>query len=174
MAPRHLLALVVLGFTLALPAQAVAAVDVFHAVAGNPADKLATLEIDDYDYDRAKSCRRKPTSRHPRSPVVDAAERGRQLVGHDALREALEGELQPARRGPRARLAPDAHTARDRREADRMLTLLLAPDKFGNPHALARRMGIQEIIWNCRSWWSGMEAMGRTRSASTRRASAQG
>jgi hypothetical protein len=37
---------------------------------------------------------------------------------------------------------------------------LLAPDRDGNEHALARRMGIQEIIWNCRSWWSGSEGMG--------------
>ena len=30
---------------------------------------------------------------------------------------------------------------------------------MGNEHALARRMGIQEIIWNCRSWWSGATGM---------------
>ena len=44
---------------------------------------------------------------------------------------------------------------------ERIINLLLAPDRMGNEHALARRMGIQEIIWNCRSWWSGMSAMGK-------------
>jgi hypothetical protein len=38
--------------------------------------------------------------------------------------------------------------------------LLLATDRAGDEHALARRMGIQEIIWDCRSWWAGSERMG--------------
>jgi hypothetical protein len=49
----------------------------------------------------------------------------------------------------------DVHNRQDRRAAKRLIQRLLAPDRAGNPHALARRMGIQEIIWNCRSWWSG-------------------
>jgi len=54
----------------------------------------------------------------------------------------------------------DAATATGRREARRLIDLLLATDRAGNEHALARRMGIQEIIWNCRSWWSGAAGMG--------------
>ena len=41
---------------------------------------------------------------------------------------------------------PDAASAGDRREARRLIDLLLAADRAGNPHALARGMGIQEII----------------------------
>ena len=52
------------------------------------------------------------------------------------------------------------HDRTDRRAARRLIALLLAPDRLGNEHALARRMGIQEIIWDCRSWWSGSEQMG--------------
>ena len=52
------------------------------------------------------------------------------------------------------------HSAADRRAAKRLIERLLAPDSAGNPHALARRMGVQEIIWNCRSWWSGADRMG--------------
>lgn len=55
----------------------------------------------------------------------------------------------------------DAGSSRDRRAARRLIELLLALDRLGNPHALARRMGVQEIIWNCRSWWSGAEHTGR-------------
>jgi hypothetical protein len=48
----------------------------------------------------------------------------------------------------------DVHDRRDRWAARRLIEQLLRPDRAGNPHALATRMGIQEIIWNCRSWWS--------------------
>jgi hypothetical protein len=41
----------------------------------------------------------------------------------------------------------------------RMIDTLLATDQNGNEHALARRMGIQGIIFDCRSWWSGMDGM---------------
>jgi hypothetical protein len=30
---------------------------------------------------------------------------------------------------------------------------------LGNQHALARRLGVQEIIWDCRAWWSGSGGM---------------
>ena len=49
----------------------------------------------------------------------------------------------------------DAHDRSDKREARRLIHLFLKPDRHGNNHALARRMGIQELIWNCRSWWAG-------------------
>jgi len=51
------------------------------------------------------------------------------------------------------------HVAADRRAARRLILMLLATDRVGNTHALARRMGVQEIIWNCRSWWSGADRM---------------
>ena len=53
------------------------------------------------------------------------------------------------------------HDPADRRAARELIDLLLATDRAGNEHALARRMGIQEIIWDCRSWWSGSEGMDR-------------
>lgn len=37
-----------------------------------------------------------------------------------------------------------------------MITELLAPDSAGTPSALARRMGIEEIIWDCSYWAAGM------------------
>jgi hypothetical protein len=41
-----------------------------------------------------------------------------------------------------------------------LIHTLLATDKNGNYAALARRMGIQGLIFNCRDWWSGMEGLG--------------
>jgi hypothetical protein len=50
----------------------------------------------------------------------------------------------------------DARNKADAREAERLIDLLLAPDALGNPQALARRMGVQEIIWDCAYWGAGM------------------
>jgi hypothetical protein len=46
----------------------------------------------------------------------------------------------------------DARKPAERAVADRLIKAFLAPDAAGNPRALARRMGIQEIIFNCRVW----------------------
>jgi hypothetical protein len=39
--------------------------------------------------------------------------------------------------------------------------MLLARDREGEPTALARRMGVQGLIFNCRNWWAGSESMDR-------------
>jgi hypothetical protein len=49
----------------------------------------------------------------------------------------------------------DASSSSDREEARRIIELLLAPDRTGEPHALARRMGVEEIIWDCSYWSAG-------------------
>lgn len=48
----------------------------------------------------------------------------------------------------------DARKKRDRRLANRFLRQAFAPDDTGEPHALARRMGIMYVIWNDRTWAS--------------------
>ncbi len=50
----------------------------------------------------------------------------------------------------------DVTVPAQRREAERLIALLLAPDAAGNEQALARRMGVQEIIWDCGYWSSRM------------------
>ena len=52
------------------------------------------------------------------------------------------------------------HDPADRRDAERLIRELLAPDSAGQPFALARRLGVQGIIWDCRAWWGG-EALQR-------------
>jgi hypothetical protein len=131
------------------------------AVAANPAERLIRLPIDDYRYDHAKRCRKHPArgmlalqrwleghSRGVSWGIMRCEKLGRHNYSLHAEGRALDWHL-------------DLREVADRRAANRLIRLLLAPDRAGNPHALARRMGIQEIIWNCRSWWSGSERMGR-------------
>jgi len=54
----------------------------------------------------------------------------------------------------------DASVGSDRRAARRLIDTLLARDRNGNERALARRMGIQGLIFDCRSWWAGADGMG--------------
>jgi hypothetical protein len=126
---------------------------------GNPADRLAGKPIDDYRYDHSKGCRKRPSKGalaleswlglHVRgvSWGIMRCERlsGRNFSLHSEGR-AIDWHL-------------DANDATDRRAAQKLIRLLLATDRAGNEHALARRMGVQEIIWNCRSWWSGSDGM---------------
>ena len=51
----------------------------------------------------------------------------------------------------------DVAVPADRREAARLIALFLAPDRLGQPQALARRMGIEEIIWDCGYWGAGAD-----------------
>jgi hypothetical protein len=126
---------------------------------GNPADRMAAKPIDDYRYDHATGCRSKPAKGmlaledwlglHVRgiSWGIMRCERlsGRSYSLH-AEGRALDWHL-------------DVDDPTDRRAARKLIRLLLATDRAGNEHALARRMGVQEIIWDCRSWWSGSDGM---------------
>lgn len=48
----------------------------------------------------------------------------------------------------------DATRKKDRKTARAFLKEIFATDAEGNPHALARRMGIMYVIWNDRQWSS--------------------
>ncbi|MBA2240700.1 MAG: hypothetical protein H0W09_05590 [Solirubrobacterales bacterium] len=55
----------------------------------------------------------------------------------------------------------DARNRAEKREARKLINLLLERDRRGNKAALARRMGVQGLIFNCHAWWSGMDGMGQ-------------
>ncbi|HEY8581924.1 MAG TPA: hypothetical protein VIL49_03225, partial [Capillimicrobium sp.] len=116
----------------------------------------ARLPIDDVRYDRATRC-----SRADRPGVTAFAgwldahalgvswgsyrceKWGKDSASLHAEGRALDWHL-------------STHRAAERDEARRLITLLLAPDRRGNTTALARRMGVQEIIWACSYWGAGM------------------
>jgi hypothetical protein len=126
----------------------------------NPADRLAHLPIEDYRSDDARRCRRMAMpgalaleqwlARNVRGTtwgILRCSKLGKRRFSLHAEGRAVDWHL-------------DAGSRVDRRAAGRLITLLLAADRAGNPHSLARRMGIQEIIWNCRSWWAGADRLG--------------
>lgn len=65
----------------------------------------------------------------------------------------------------------DATRKKDRRLARAFLDEIFATDADGNPHALARRMGIMYVIWNDRMWSSyrGFEPTDYLSSSCTKR-----
>jgi hypothetical protein len=152
---RRLPLLIVVFALLALPAVALGFGSVFRPVAGNPADKLLALPIDDYKYDNAVRCLKKPQKgtvaledwlgKHAGGSfwgIMRCEKWGKHSASLHAEGRAIDWHF-------------DVHNPTDKREAERVINLLLAPDKAGNMHALARRMGVQEIIWNCQGWFSG-------------------
>ena len=154
MARRLPIVIVVLAL-LALPAAALGFGSVFRPVQSNPADKLVALPIENYRYDYATRCLKHPQkgmlalqdwlSKHAGGVswgIMRCEKWGKHSASLHAEGRALDWHL-------------DAHNPAERGEAQRIINLMLAPDKLGNMHALARRMGVQEIIFNCQGWFSG-------------------
>jgi hypothetical protein len=130
----------------------------------NPANhrKLIDKPIEESRYDQARKCRSQPTdgakalvrwlSRTVRGESwginrCERLKRGRSFSVHSEGR-AVDWRL-------------DAGKPKERRSAMRLLRTLIASDRHGNPNALARRMGVQGLIFDCKSWWAGMAKLGR-------------
>ncbi len=133
----------------------------FPPVAHNPADRLLQAPLEDYRYDRSHRCRKSPAvgavtlqqwlernSAGESWGIMRCEKLGRHNYSLHAEGRAIDWHL-------------DARVPADRRAGERLISLLLAEDRGGNAHALARRMGVQEIIWDCKSWWSGSEGLDR-------------
>ena len=149
---RRLCLLAFLLVALLAPASAHAAV--------NPADALSTTAIDPYRYDHAKSCRKSPPPGTVALKTWLEANAGGAFWGTMRCERWGKDRASLHAEGRAIDWHLDARVPSDRRAARRLIMTLLASDRAGNPHALARRMGVQEIIWDCRSWWSGSERMG--------------
>lgn len=141
-----------------LTAAAVAAP--YGSVAHNPADRLSAKPIDDYAYDRAKHCYKRPAKGANAMVAWLTRNAGGQFWGIMRCERLSRDSMSLHSEGRAIDWHLDVSRAADRRAARRLILTLLATDRAGNPHALARRMGVQEIIWDCRSWWSGSDRMG--------------
>jgi hypothetical protein len=152
------LTLLLLLFLLAAvsPAQAFRLPADLGPVAGNPADRMPASTLDPVRYDPARRCL------NIRRPGVDMMVRWLERQGAGVFWGSYRCETW----GPRSaslhaeNRAVDWHlNAYDRasaRAARALIELLLAPGKNGEPTVLARRMGVQELIWDCSYWGAGM------------------
>jgi hypothetical protein len=143
---RLLLSVLIL---LALPSTALGA-------RANPADELVDIPIEASVYDPATHCSSKPR------PGVVA------LQGwlEDNVRGVFWGSYRCEKWGKHeASLHAenraidwhlDAAVPADRKAAEGLIDLLLSADSAGNEQALARRMGVEEMIWDCEYWAAGM------------------
>jgi hypothetical protein len=125
-------------------------------VKDNPADRLADLPIEDSAYDSATHCKNQRNAGITALSGWLAANTrgvfwgsyrcekwGKQSASLHAENRAIDWDL-------------DVADQADRKAADKLIRLLLASDKLGNPQALARRMGVEELIWDCGYWGAGM------------------
>ena len=152
-----LLAALAAMLVVAAPAGAFRVGHVPQPVADNPADHLVDIEPDPEVYDPATHCSPKPKpgmtafvgwlQRHA-DGVFWGTYRCEKWGSHEA---SLHAE------GRAVDWHLDVADAAERHEARRLIELFLAPDQVGTQHALARRMGVEEIIWDCSYWAAGME-----------------
>ena len=125
-------------------------------IAGNPADRLLALPIEDPTYDGARKCT--PKARPGMLALQRWLEQNSRGVFWGSYRCEKWGKGQASLHAESRAIDwhLDVSKAADRRAAEQLVRLLLAPDAAGAPQALARRMGVEELIWDCGYWGAGM------------------
>ncbi|MEN8672737.1 hypothetical protein [Nocardioides sp.] len=105
-----------------------------------------------------------PATRCSPRPKPGAKALGRWLTrrydgGATSISRACRGSSSEHTEGRAVDWRLDATRTADRRTAKRFLERLLRTDKQGNPHALARRMGVMYVIWNDQMYaaWDAFE-----------------
>jgi hypothetical protein len=126
---------------------------------GNPANhsKLIDKPIDDFSYDSARGCR--PGARPGAEALarwISHRTRG-ELWGIYRCEKWGEHSASVHAEGRAIDYRLDAGVPKERRAAMRLIHLLLDEDRNGNEAALARRMGVQGLIFNCRAWYGGSD-----------------
>jgi len=126
-------------------------------IAGNPADRLLSVPIEDPAYDGARRCTPK-ASRPGMLALQHWLERNSRGVFWGSYRCEKWGKGQASLHAENRAIDwhLDVTNSADQRAAEKLIHLLLAPDTAGNPQALARRMGVEELIWDCGYWRAGM------------------
>jgi hypothetical protein len=125
-------------------------------VAHNPADALSGLAPDPETYDPATHC--SATPRPGMTALVAWLQRNAKGVFWGTYRCEKWGphEASLHAEGRAVDWHLDVTNPADKAEAARLISLFLATDRAGTPHALARRMGVEELIWDCSYWGAGM------------------
>lgn len=125
-------------------------------IPGSPAERFTGLALDPPEYDPATHCA--PAPHKGVMAAVRWLERHARGVSWGTYRCERWGKGSASLHAENR--AIDWHPA-DRAAAGELIELLLAPDSAGNPQALARRMGVEELIWDCSYWGAGAEQFSR-------------
>jgi hypothetical protein len=151
-------------FIIAIGAAALVAILAGTALGGlrpNPANltQLLSQPIDDERYDYAEDCRKKvPSGTRALQRWFEENVRGESwgITRCEALGDGYSVHSE----GRAIDWRLDAGIKKERKAAKRLIRTLLKTDANGNPHALARRMGVQGLIFNCRQWFVGSKKLG--------------
>jgi hypothetical protein len=118
------------------------------SLSANPANKLVSRGIDPLQYDPATHCTGKTTK--GASALVGWLQRNAAGVSWGTYRCEMWSKNTASLHAEGR--AVDWHPA-SKADAMALIKLLLAPDRTGNPVALARRMGVQGLIYDCKQWY---------------------
>ncbi len=154
------LALVAAGITLA---GAIAATATAGGLSTNPAndERLVGKPIEESRYDDADGCRKDvPKGMRELENWLERNVRGKSW-GITRCERLKRDSFSVHSEGRAIDWHLDAGIAAQRRAAMRLIETLIEPDRNDNTTALARRMGVQGLIFDCKSWWAGMEELGR-------------
>jgi hypothetical protein len=133
------------ALALAVPAAASA----LPSLKANPANKLLSRGIDPIRYDSATKCNGGHVFAGTKA-MVGWLEQNASGVNWGEYRCEMWGKHEASLHS--AGRAIDWHPS-SMAAGQALVDLLLAPDKDGNVAALARRMGVQGLIFNCKSWF---------------------
>jgi hypothetical protein len=133
-----------------------------NAITTNPANRavLRSEPIEVLHYDDAKRCMRNP------KPGVLALQSWLQrhwrgsAWGINRCEKNGPGDFSIHAEGRALDWHLDAGIPGQRKAAQRLIDMLLATDRDGNEAALARRMGVQGLIFNCRQWFGYGDELG--------------
>jgi hypothetical protein len=122
----------------------------------NPADELVHIPIEASRYDPATHCSSK--SRPGVVKMTTWLEKNSRGVFWGSYRCEMWGKKEASLHAENRAIDwhLDHDVRADRRAAGTLIDLLLATDSAGNAQALARRMGVEELIWDCGYWAAGM------------------
>jgi hypothetical protein len=153
---------VVVGGATALVAVTLVSVAAGGGLSPNPANdrRLLREPIDVERYDRADGCRKDvPPGMKALQEWLERNVRG-ESWGITRCERLKRGNFSLHSEGRAIDWRLDAGVAKERRAAMRLIRTLLATDREDNSRALARRMGIQGLIFDCHAWWAGMDDLG--------------
>ena len=154
--PRTLLLSLLLLLSLTSAAQAFRLPEQLLELKSNPADRLAELPADEETYDPARRC--DPKAKPGVVRFTRWLQRNAQGAFWGSYRCERWGKGSASLHAENRAVDWHLNASRpaDKRAARKLIRLLLAPDRVGTPRALARRMGVEEIIWDCSYWGAGM------------------